>query len=397
MKLCWLVPDDQSGGVATVAHACCQNLAKSGYDVTLLIVLTPTGRIRSSPNFHFDSLYLIGDAKDTPNALLEWLQANPQDILFLNGCEQADAVIAYLPKNLYCVYVVHDTAPCYWKKAIQEESNLDSIVAVSRAVAQQFKRNLKEPGKLSVIFNGCHFSELSSPLERRFNDIVFLGGDKPIKGAFDVLNVWQCLVKLGFPGKLHWFGNLSSDFQEKVLRLPSSEQICLYGQASRDVIFFTASTAKVLLMLSRVEPFGMATIEAMSMGCVPIAWDIETGTKEIIGESETGVFIPLGNTKLLVDKVLDILDRHSEFETAVMHHARTHFNAEVMGQKYEALIQSLAAQPPVHRSKSGQIPPAYQPPVRKFQLLPTPIRSTIRQWIGQSPRLGYWLRDLRGF
>lgn len=397
MKLCWLISDDYGGGVASVAQECCQQLAQSGYDVTLLIVLAPAGRIKSPQNFHIDSLYLTGAAENTPNALLEWLKNNPKDFLFLNDCEQVDTVIAYLPANLYCVYVVHDTAPRYWKNAIQEELNLDSIVAVSRTVFHQFKDKFQEPDKLSVILNGCQFPEFSPLLKKRSNDIIFLGGDKPIKGAFDVLETWKHLVKLGFTGKLHWFGSLTPGFQNKVLNLLSSDQICLYGQASRDLIYSTALSAKVLLMLSRVEPFGMATIEAMSMGCVPIAWDIETGTKEIMGESKTGLFVPLGNAKLLAQKVLDILERHSELEVDVMYHARTHFNAEVMGQKYEALIQSIATQPPIHRSKSGQIPPAYRPPVRKFQLLPAPIRSAIRQWVGRSPRLGYWLRDLRGF
>lgn len=397
MKLCWLISDDYSGGVAAVAQECCKQLAKTGYDVTLLIILAPAGRIKSPQNFHVDSLHLTGAAENTPNALLEWLKYNPQDFLFLNSCDQADTVIAYLPVNLYCVYVVHDTASRYWKNAIHEELNLDSIVAVSKTVSQQFKDNLKEPDKLSTILNGCQFPEPSLLTKEKPNDIIFLGGDKPIKGAFDVLQTWQHLIKLGFTGRLHWFGSLTPGFQKKVLNLPSPDQICLYGQASRDLVFSTASSAKVLLMLSRVEPFGMATIETMSMGCVPVAWDIETGTKEIVGESKLGCFVPLGNTKLIAQKVLDVLDRYPELEVAVTHHARTQFNAEVMGKKYETLIQSIATQPSIRRSKSGQIPPPYRPPLRKFQLLPAPIRSAIRQWVGRSPRLGYWLRDLRGF
>jgi glycosyltransferase involved in cell wall biosynthesis len=397
MRLCWLIPNDRGGGIAPVAQACCQQLAKLGYDLTLLLVTPSVGRIQASQEYFLDSLNLVGGANDAPNALLEWLCENPQDVLFLNGCEQADAVIPYLPANLYCIYVVHDTAPRYWNSVIQQEHNLDGIVAVSETVAQKFKANLKNPDKLSIIPNGCHFPDLDFLNTKRSNDIVFLGGDNPTKGAFDVLGVWQKLVKSSFTGKLHWFGSLAPAFKRKVFRLPQSGQICLYGHAPRDLIFSTAATAKALLMLSRVEPFGMATIEAMSMGCVPIAWDIETGTKEIIGDSETGVFAPLGNTTLIAEAVLNVLDRHTKFESYVINHVRTHFNAKVMGQKYEALIQTMAVHPPIHRSHDGLCPPAYKPPLRKFQLLPAPLRSVLRQWIGFSPRLGYFLRDLRGF
>jgi glycosyltransferase involved in cell wall biosynthesis len=397
MKLCWLIPDDRGGGVASVAQVCCQQLAQSGHDVTLLIVLTPTGQIKSPQNFHIDSLYVSGSAENTPNTLLEWLKVNPQDILFLNACEQADTVIAYLPTKLYCVYVVHDTAPRYWETALLQECNLNGIVAVSDVVAQQFCHKLKHSEHLTIIHNGIDLLELSKNDELRSDNLLFLGGDNPCKGAYDLPKLWKQLTEQRFAGELLWAGSISPRFQASLQKLPAFSRICCLGKVPRQQIFSLASKAKVVLVLTRAESFGMATIEAMSMGCVPIAWDIETGTKEIIGKSKTGIFVPLGNTKLLAEKVLHILDRHSELEAAVMHHARTHFSSEVMGQKYEALIQTIATRPPIHRSKSGQIPPPYQPPVRKFQLLPTPLRSAIRQWVGRSPRLGYWLRDLRGF
>jgi glycosyltransferase involved in cell wall biosynthesis len=397
MKLCWLVPDDRSGGVASVAQACCQKAAQFGHEVTLLLVLFPVGRIQDSPDFQVDSLQLTGLAQDTPKALLDWLQANPQDILFLNGCEQADAVIAYLPNDLYCVYVVHDTAPRYWKTAVQEEHHLDRIVAVSESVSQQFKFQLQDSKKLLTILNGCNFPKLPAQNDKRANNLIFLGGDKPIKGAFDVLKIWRQLIQMGFIGQLHWFGSLSSAFQKQIIQLPASDCIHLYGQASRDLIFDKAAAAKILLMLSRVEPFGMATIEAMSMGCLPVAWDIETGTKEIIGNSNTGIFIPLGNTKLLARKVIEILENYAGFEGTLIHYARTHFEASVMGQKYEDLIYQITAQPPAQRRQTGQAPPTYQAPVRRFQQIPLPLRLAIRTFVGRSPRLGYWLRDLRGF
>ncbi len=397
MKLCWLIPDDRGGGIISVAQACCQQAAKFGHDVTLLLVLSPTSRSENIADFRSDSLNLTEPAKNTPKVLLEWLQANPQDVLFLNGCEQADAVIAYLPENVFCVYVVHDTAPRYWQMAIQEEKNLNGIIAVSDIVSQQFKSRLQEPNKLLTILNGCNFPQLNDTDSGRSNDLVFLGGDKPVKGAFDLLKIWKQIIKLGFTGKLHWFGKMTPEFQKLLKALPAVDRIYIYGHASRDLIFSTCANAKILLMLSRVEPFGMVTIEAMSMGCVPVAWDIETGTKEIVGNSHAGVFIPLGDTKLFAQKVLETLEYYPRLENAVINHARTNFDASVMGKKYEELSHFIIVQPPIHRSRIGQETPVYQPPIRKFQLLPDPIRSAVRAFIGRSSRLGYLLRDLRGF
>jgi glycosyltransferase involved in cell wall biosynthesis len=396
MKLCWLIPNDRGGGVSSVALSACQQAACSGHKMTLLTVISPTETINSDFGFKNASLNLESPAKETPTALLRWLTQNPQDIIFVNGCEQADAAIPYLPATLKCVYVVHDTAPRYWLTVIREENNLDAIVAVSETVARQFRDRLKSPEKLSVIFNGCVFPERPNSLNSRPDDLIFLGGDKPIKGCFDTIELWQQLVKLNFLGKLHWFGEIGTHFHAKIDRLPQRNRIHLYGLAPQELIFKTAASAKALLMLSRVEPFGMATIEAMSMGCVPIAWDIDTGTQEIVTANQSGLFAPLGNTAALAHQVLQACQNSESLATAAIDRSRSHFDSAAMWRGYETLVNTLVQGSPLMRSLSGQTPQPYQPPRRRFQQIPTPIRTAIREFVGRHPRLGYWVRDLRG-
>lgn len=396
MKLCWLIPDDRGGGVASVALSCCRQAAKAGYETTLLMVLAPTGWIGTDHEFRVSSLGLSDSAQEAPEALLQWLEDNPQDVLFLNGCEQADAVIPYLPSSVKCVYVVHDTAPRYWQTAIAQEDQLEAIAVVSETISSQFRHFLQQAQKLSVILNGCVFPELSELNRIRQNELIFLGGDNPTKGAFDAIKLWKKLVKFGFAGKLHWFGHVASEFKEKIDQLPHSERIQVYGRVNRDLIFSTAASAKVVLMLSRVEPFGMATIEAMSMGCVPVAWDIDTGTKEIVTANQTGLFAPLGNIDVLARQVLYACENYPAFSAAVIERARSNFDEAVMWQGYESLIARISTLAPLERSKAGQQPTIYKPPLRRFQLVPASVRSAIRGFIGRSPRLGYWLRDLRG-
>jgi glycosyltransferase involved in cell wall biosynthesis len=394
MKLCWLIPGDRGGGIAPVVVSCCRQAAQAGHETTLLMLVQPTWI--SGNNFQVVSMGLYGYAPETPKLLLEWLEANPQDILFFNACGEFEAIIPYLPSNIKCVFVVHDTAPGYWRKAIEEEDNLEAIATVSETVAKKFQHQLKQTSKLRVIYNGCVFPDLNESSQLRPNDLIFLGGDNPTKGAFDVLELWKQLIKLQFTGKLHWFGNVAPEFQTRIAQLPNSEQIRVYGYVERNQIFATAASGKVLLMLSRVEPFGMSTIEAMSMGCVPVAWDVETGTKEIVTE-KTGLFAPLGDMQALAKQVTYACTNYQAFSTNVIEHARSNFNETVMWQGYESLIEQISTLQPIERSKKGQQPSIFQPPVHRFQLLPPGLRSAIRKFIGQSPSIGYWLRDMRGF
>lgn len=395
MKLCWLIPGDRGGGIAPVALSCCQQAAKAGYETTLLMLVPPTWI--TGDQFRVASLELYGYAPETPHILLQWLKENPQHMLFFNACGEFEAVIPYLPPSIKCVFVVHDTAPGYWRKALEEEDNLEAIVAVSETVASKFRPQLKQTNKLSVIHNGAVFPESPDANCVRQDDLIFLGGENPAKGAFDVLNLWKQLVRLGFTGKLHWFGNVTSEFKSKIEQLPNSERIPVYGYVHRDLIFSTAASAKVLLMLSRVEPFGMSTIEAMSMGCIPVAWDIDTGTKEIAMGNQTGLFAPLGNIEVLAKQILYACENHQIFRPSVIERARSNFNEAVMWKNYELLIQQISTFQPLERSKKGEEPMNFKPPVHRFQLFPARLRSAIRKFIGRSPLLGYWLRDMRGW
>lgn len=396
MKLCWLVPDDRGGGVASVALSCVRQARAAGHDAVLLLMLEPTGWLEDIPGLRVASLGLEAPATETPRALLRWLQQNPQDILILNGGEQANPIIPYLPANTRCIYAVHDTAPRYWLDAIAAEASLQGIVAVSHVVARKFIHLLKAPTKLRVIHNGSFFPAPPDLEKARVDDLVFLGGSNVHKGARDLLRLWPRLLECGFTGTLHWFGHLDSSFAREVLALPHSERVKCLGRTRRDAIFTAAGLSKVILMLSRVETFGMATIEGMAMGCVPVAWDIETGTKEIVSQ-EIGFFAPLGDSISLAHQVLRACAAHPRIAPVAAKEARDRFAEDVMWRGYADFFAEIAQLPCSARTHTGHIPPDFIPARRRFQRLPPAVRNVLRDLIGRSPRLGYWLRDMRGW
>lgn len=396
-RVTWLVPDDKGGGVISVAEACTRQAAKAGYDATLLLALPPTGHAAEFGGFRLATLGAVPPYHDIPERLIAWLAKNPQDILVLNGCEEADAAIPYIPAGTRVVYAVHDTAERYFSAAIRHERELDAILAVSAAVARRFRHRLNDPDRLHVVHNG---TVLTLPIEevlasQRSDDLVFLGADKPVKGAYDVSKLWRVLVGTGFQGHLHWFGETSDAFRSRVSKLPGSDRIILRDRVSRREIFETAVSAKIVLMLSRVEPFGMATVECMGMGCLPVAWDINTGTKEIVSDGE-GFFAPLGDFVSLANCVLAALGEHAARFVSSTRRIRAVFSEEAMWGRYQAIFDELAQKLAARRPLGGQRPPPFRPPPRLYQLLPPGLRQAIGATVGRAPRLGYMLRDFRG-
>jgi glycosyltransferase involved in cell wall biosynthesis len=367
--------------------------------VTLLLVRPSTGWIEEYATFPYESLGKASDGHDVPGRLTAWLDEHPQDVIFFNDCSQAHEALPYIPDRTQSVMMVHDTARQYWQPVLEYEDVLDGVGAVSDVVARQFWDRLNTSEKLQVLHNGTVFPErdMVHPSEERDDDLLFLGGDKAFKGASDLLSVWRALIDQGFEGRLHWYGNVESTFRERICDLPKSERIKVHGRVPRSVIFERAGTSKVLLMLSRAEPFGMVTIEGMGMGALPVAWDIETGTKEIVESSRTGFFAPLGDAETLAAQVLRGCRHHDSMYEEAVETARTRFSEEAMWDRYRRFLDELESRPPVYRPKAGQKPPAHQPPTRYFQLLPDGLRSFLRSLIAQSPTLSYWLRHFRGY
>lgn len=396
LRLTWLVPDDAGGGVVSVAQACCRQAALAGHDVTLLMLLPATGHAVEFGGIRIESLNATPPYSDAPRRIIEWLRRNPQDVVFLNGCEQADVAIPHVPGGTRIIYVVHDAATHYFQAAIRNQTSLDAIIAVSKTAAS-FRHRLLTPEKLHVALNGTIFpiSVETALSAARHDDLVFLGGDNYLKGSYDVLHVWAALQARGYAGRLHWFGHIGEEMRTEVAKTPGAERVLLHGRQPRLRIFETAMRSRVILMLSRADAFGMVTVECMGMGCLTAAWDINSGTREIVAVDECA-FAPLGDYERLADGIVEILARHeARYRTSTLR-IRSAFDDGAMWARYRTVLDWVNERAPASRPLCQSSPPQYRSPARLSRYLPAAMRRSIRNFVGRSPRLEYVLRGLRG-
>ena len=143
----------------------------------------------------------------------------------------------------------------------------------------------------------------------------------------------------------------------------------------------------------------MVTIEAMSMGCVPIAYNVPSGSAEIIQHNASGLLVPFGNIRAWAEYIRNLhhnRKRLAELSKGAVARARNHFNADVMGQNMANFLTDVIAHAETHPANREcgmppETPAIDTPSPHGYQRLPASLREWIRNCVCASPRLSYWL------
>ena len=189
-------------------------------------------------------------------------------------------------------------------------------------------------------------------------------GDRQ-EGRFDVLTVGQMRTYKGLEVLLRAFRNLPEAHLHIVgdghrrkhfealaarLELPS---VRFYGSVSDSELcrLYAASHVAVLSSVSRMEAFGMALLEAMMTGCVPVASKLP-GVAEVVGDA--GKLVPPGNADELAKALRSLqLDRTLRERLSVRARRRAAaFRWEETAARYLALFEELSRERSSHEIRA---------------------------------------------
>lgn len=132
------------------------------------------------------------------------------------------------------------------------------------------------------------------------------------------------------------------------------------------------------------------------MGCLPVAWDVNTGTKEIAQPGIHGFFAPMGQYRAIARAIIEANEKQPSLAHGGMARARRVFSAERMWADYEQSLADVFKRPRLQRPLAGQEPPAYSPPRRLSHLLPPLFRTAVKQALHKHPKVAYLLNNYYG-
>ena len=391
-----------AGGIGPVCRYAAEGMAKlTDWQVTLLSLHDPASSFNDQANGL--RIVCLGLDGNCARLFLQWLATNPQDLIITSGVCRIEPAFQFLPPATRHVVQIHDSGRRYRDVAVRHAAWLDGVTCVGQHIEAPLRRSLNEAGFkgiLRTVHNGANFPALKprqpyhGPLR-----LLFMGSVEALKGVFDFVPLLQRLKKLGVPVELNVVGGENKALRRQFQRKGLADCVTWTGRVPHEQCYNIAAESDIFLMTSRKEPFGMVTIEAMSMGCVPIAYDIPSGSTEIIEHGKSGLLVPLGDIRAWAEHICSLHhDRKhlAELSTGAINRARNTFNAETMAGNLSAYLNDVLINAESHPAKREKgMPPEepanYERQAKGYQRLPAGVREWIRNQIGASPRLSYWL------
>ncbi|OGV66977.1 MAG: hypothetical protein A2498_09305 [Lentisphaerae bacterium RIFOXYC12_FULL_60_16] len=404
MRIAWVIGAIGHGGVLSVSVAAAEAVAASGRHAVFLVALH-----RALPDFvpprnvQTVVLNLPFERLAAGRGFLQWLAKHPMDVVLSNDASNLEPAWSYFPPQVTLIPVLHEIGEGWWRGMVQQADALDGVITVSRFVEDALRRNLsREAFPIWTILNGTQ-TDRPVPVRQPGKPLrlLYAGGNDPMKGIHDLPRIVRELVKLRVPFSLCLVGSVDPDVVQGLARLIDGDRLELAGHLPRPECLKRMEQADLLLMPSRAEPFGMITVEAMVAGCVPLAYDMPSGTREIVAHGETGFLVTPGSGRAVARIVVE-LDADRERLAMLSLHAsrvaRSRFSASRMGMEYESCLKGCRA---AHDQRGCRRKPADALTVKRYRYrgwwwIPKPIRIRLRRWAEQRVRLAGWVRAHRG-
>lgn len=391
-----------AGGIGPVCSYTAEGLARlTDWQVTLLSLHDSKKEIADGASGL--RTVCLGLKSDCERAFLEWLDANPQDVIISGDVSRIEGAFPFLPVNTRHIVQIHDSLRRYREVAVRNHAWIDGVTCVGRHIEAPLRGSLAARGfhgLLQAIHNGAHFPPLkprnsyAGPLR-----LLFMGRVEALKGVFDFVPILRELKKRRVPVTLRLVGGENKTLRREFERNGLIELVDWVGRVSHAECYAIASTSDLLMMPSRKEAFGMVTIEAMSMGCIPIAYDFPSGSREIIVHDQSGLLVRLGDYKAWASAIEALhFDRMrlSQLSAGAVKRARSCFDADTMAKNMAQFIDDvyrhaegnparrLEGVPQLESNKKAKA-------VFSYQRLPEGFRLWIRNKVCSSPRLCHWV------
>ncbi|MAT55378.1 MAG: hypothetical protein CMN32_12940 [Saprospirales bacterium] len=196
----------------------------------------------------------------------------------------------------------------------------DSLCAVSQHIGELTLRALDQRGKRFTCLYNFVDTDKFKPLKTITTDqskLLYVGRIHPRKGLLEFFHILKELFKINTNIHFELAGPYNDSYKQELIKILPPHQrdkVHFLGKIPHGELPALINSARLFVMPSRAEAFGLTAIEAMACGTAVMVTDKASGP-EIVEEGETGWLINVENhleSARKIDKLLQqraLLDR----------------------------------------------------------------------------------------
>jgi N-acetyl-alpha-D-glucosaminyl L-malate synthase BshA len=232
------------------------------------------------------------------------------------------------------------TDPAYFPITRFSIEESDGVTAISENLRQQTVQvfGIRQP--IDVIHNFiCPSTYQPQPDKLRARKtLIHISNFRPVKRVVDCVKV-LARVRQHVDADLLLVGDGpdASAAERAASELGVRDFVHFLGKQNR--IYDLLPEAHVLLLPSETESFGLAALEAMSCGVVPIATRVG-GVPELVSDGVDGYLCPVGDIECMADHAVTLLTNEGlrdQFARRGREAAEQRFHTNIVIPQYEAL------------------------------------------------------------
>lgn len=200
----------------------------------------------------------------------------------------------------------HNDNKKYYRKVIRSIYNFNYFVLVSEPLLEFYQDKVKNVKCVYIPNTIDYLPETETSLKE--NVLVSIGRLEKEKGIDDLIDVISLAKTKQKDLKLYIIGDgsLRESLENKVKENNLTKNIIFTGYGDRKLIEKYLTKAKLYVMTSHTESFGIVLLEAMSYKVPCIAFDSANGAKELLKDN-TGVLIANRDKETMADTIIKLL------------------------------------------------------------------------------------------
>ena len=277
---------------------------------------------------------------ETSALLVDVLHTTPSLLDSLDVFFRPLPIPRWLNRMLFSIHKTINLKPRYRRGDQRSYELCDAFVLLSPHYISEFvkENKIKDSHKLSAIANP--YEAVIPPSTQKEKIVLVVARLNNQQKRIDrTLRFWKKFHREGDGWKLMIVGH----GWDKDMLIGMAEKLGLTdysfeGHSDNPMDYY--SRAMVFMMTSDVEGWGMTLIEAMSVGCVPVAMDCFSALSDIITDKQDGMIVAKDDIPGMVTATQYILDHFDEMSARARKSVRR-YDVEAIANQWEELFNRL--------------------------------------------------------